>query len=495
MKSKQPLWCIWTVAIVALALVVSCGNDNSSVQLTGPESETLSAGPLTKPAAKMASGYERQAVVMATVTQSGTPVEGAEVAFARSISGRAPDYLWSGTTGADGKATIEITADAPQFWRTGASGYYQARATDTAGDVLGTWTSIPINGGRGNIFSLPIGKQARTKKGVLMVDEITSSSLQGNPMENSTARKMTIYLPPGYDDSGKQYPVIYLLHGFTGDYKTWTCSENRGFYWPPVNDFPRQNLNGMLDDMIASGQFVETIVVMPDGGSKYGGGFYTNSVLNGDYEDYIVKDVVQHVDSHYRTLASRDSRAIAGHSMGGYGAMRLAMRNADVFCAVASHGAPLYAAAMQPMIPMVIAENPDGLIGPSPERPLTTLTYAIAAAWSPNLETPPYYVDMPFDYATGEAVDAVWERWFRNDPFTMLNTYGTNLASLKGIWIDAGDQDEFGTNFQIDAFHQALQAAGIPHEFEIYAGGHYNRVFEKLSASLSYISSFLVAGN
>ena len=147
MTSKRSLWCAWTVTIVALSLIASCGGNNRG-QIAGPEGEGLSPGPLAKPAAKMAAEYGRRAIVLATVTQNGTPVEGAEVAFARSISGRAPDYLWSGTTGIDGKATVEITADARQFWRTGASGYYLAKATDAAGDVIGTWTSIPIGGGK-----------------------------------------------------------------------------------------------------------------------------------------------------------------------------------------------------------------------------------------------------------------------------------------------------------------------------------------------------------
>ena len=87
-------------------------------------------------------------------------------------------------------------------------------------------------------------------------------------------------------------------------------------------------------------------------------------MLTGNYEDYIVEDVVRYVDTNYRTIPNRDNRCIAGQSMGAYGAMKLAMKHPDVFSVVASQSAPLYFEALKALIPAVIAENPDGF-----ERP------------------------------------------------------------------------------------------------------------------------------
>ena len=329
-------------------------------------------------------------------------------------------------------------------------------------------------------------------QGKLVEDQITSPSLEGNLLGDPATRNITIYLPPSYDEGGN-FPVVYLLHGFTGNASTFVSNVFTGMYWPPEADFPENGLSGVLDGLIGAGKLKEIIVVMPDGSNAYGGSFYTNSVLTGNYEDYIVEDVVSYIDAHYRTIPSRDSRAIVGHSMGGYGAMTLAMKHSDVFGAVATHGAPLYFEAMKLMVPMAVAENPDGMIGPHPERPLTSLAYAMSAAWSPNLKNPPFFVDLPFEYPTGALVDEVWDRFFEHDPFTMLSTYGTNLASLRGIYLDAGDQDEFGCQFQTDAFHQALEAAEIGHKYEMYAGTHFNRLFETLAASFSFLSDALVA--
>ena len=117
------------------------------------------AAPAPPPTSGVTGKY--RAVVVATVTRGGAPVAGVEVAFTRSTSGQYRDYKWKGTTDASGSVRVEIVADGPQFWLTGVSGYYRARATDpTSGAVVGTWTSIPINGGKETALAFPVGGQA-----------------------------------------------------------------------------------------------------------------------------------------------------------------------------------------------------------------------------------------------------------------------------------------------------------------------------------------------
>ncbi len=247
----------------------------------------------------------------------------------------------------------------------------------------------------------------------------------------------------------------------------------------------------MLNDLIIAGELKEMIVVMPDASNMYGGSWYVNSQLTGNYEDYIVEDLVGYIDSNYRTISSRDSRAIVGHSMGGYGAMKLAMKHPDVFGAVASHCGALYLEVLKGLIPAVIEENPAGITGPAPDKPMTSICYSMSAAFSPNLANPPFFVDLAFEYPSPEIIDEVWDRFMEHDVLTMLGTYGTNVSSLRGIYMDVGAQDEFASNLQTDAFHQALDAAGIGHECEIYSGTHYDRLFERLAISLKFLSDAL----
>jgi sugar lactone lactonase YvrE len=137
------------VVAVALAALVwlSCGRQ----QPVAPAEEGPSGARLGKPVVQQDRG---RTTAVVTVRRGRAPAAGLEVAFSRSISGRRADYQWKGTTDADGRATVEITGDR-------VSGYYRARAVDPAsGGVVGEWWSIPINGGRENVFSLPVGRQA-----------------------------------------------------------------------------------------------------------------------------------------------------------------------------------------------------------------------------------------------------------------------------------------------------------------------------------------------
>jgi hypothetical protein len=120
------------------------------------------------------------------------------------------------------------------------------------------------------------------------------------------------------------------------------------------------------------------------------------------------------------------------------------------------------------------------------------MIYALSAAFSPNLANPPFFVDLPFEYPSGAIIDEVWGKYMANDPFAMLSTYGANLASMRGILLDVGDQDELVVPPIVDAFHQVLTAAGIDHIYEVYAGNHYNRLFERLRVSLKFLSDALV---
>ncbi len=134
--------------------------------------------------------------------------------------------------------------------------------------------------------------------------------------------KYNIIVPEGYARSAKRYPVLYLLHGLTSNYRLWA-----------VMGVPEYARN------------YEMIVVMPDvGNSWYVNWAKSEDGQKNDWEDYIINDVIGHVDENYRTIARREGRAINGLSMGGYGAFMLGLRHPEMFCSIASHsGALTYA--------------------------------------------------------------------------------------------------------------------------------------------------------
>ena len=122
------------------------------------EADLSARGPLSKPAVRR---DVTQAVVVVTVRQDASPVGGATVEFSRSVSGRAADYAWSATTDEKGEARVEIDGD-------DVSGYYQARAWQD-GNMLGSWSSIPINGGYVLRVDLPVGGKARVTGSSILI--------------------------------------------------------------------------------------------------------------------------------------------------------------------------------------------------------------------------------------------------------------------------------------------------------------------------------------
>jgi len=331
----------------------------------------------------------------------------------------------------------------------------------------------------------------------LVVDQITSPSLEGNPLGDPAMRNMVIYLPPGYDTSDKGYPVVYLMPGLGATERWWACGEFSPAFslmGIAVQNIPEEGFASMIDGLIADGKMRPMIIVMPDISTAYGGSFCVNSALNGNHEDYIVNDIVPYIDANYRTLPSRDSRGIAGHCMGGYAAMYLSMRHPDVFGAVASHSGTLLTAGLLPEMQLIIAaENPEGLTltGPDPAKPWTSTLYLFSAAFSPNLDNPPFYVDIPFDENVQLRED-VAQRWAAYDLLQIFPDYVSALVGLKGIYLDAGDKDELGEQLIAQAFSEALSAAAIEHQLEIFDGAHMDNLYTRLAVSLGYLSDALV---
>jgi steroid delta-isomerase-like uncharacterized protein len=343
-----------------------------------------------------------------------------------------------------------------------------------------------------------ISIESASAQGVLVTDTITSPSLEGNLLDDPATRNMTIYLPPGYDTSDRRYPVLYLMPGLGASDRWWAYGEYSEFFALAgialPTDFPEAGFAGMIDGLIADGELQPMIIVMPDISTMYGGSFCVNSELNGNYEDYMIEDIVPHIDENYRTLASRDSRGIAGHCMGGYCAMYLTMRHPDVFGTVASHSGMLApVAAVVGSLEFVAAENPEGLTmtGPDPTKTWTTSLYTLSAAWSPNPDNPPFFMDLPVDENVQVRED-VLQRWAVHDPSQMMPGHIPDLASLRGIYLDGGDKDELSLGVVAQMLSEALSAAGIDHKFEMFDGTHMDKMYTRLAVSLSYLSDALV---
>ncbi|MFC1716494.1 alpha/beta hydrolase [Candidatus Poribacteria bacterium] len=321
-----------------------------------------------------------------------------------------------------------------------------------------------------------------TPTGQIVTNTITSAALKDNKLGDPDTRDVVVYLPPGYAYSKKSHPVIYLLHGHGGDELSIV-----GELGEPLTVI-------VLDGLVKTGVLKKAIIVMPNANNKYGGSFYLNSELTGNYEDYIAVELVNYIDNKYRTIRDRSGRAIVGASMGGYGATVLSMKHPETYVVAASLSPPLsFDIISKPLIPEVIKENPDGMGGPvpDPEKRYTNYIYGLSAALSPNLDNPPFFVDLPFEYPNSQMIESVRQRWLKHDPLTMLPTYSSALRELKGIYIDVGDEDLPGFYPAAEAFHKKLTTMGIDHEYDVYRGGHSDRGVQRAVSALKYVSARL----
>ena len=337
-------------------------------------------------------------------------------------------------------------------------------------------------GGRGVGAPRAGGPPPGPRNGTVEHVMVHGKSLEGNLEGDSPDREVTVYLPPTYaGDAMRRFPVVYLLHGYGGRDDTFT---ERLAHLPQSGD-----------QLSAAQGFSDLIVVMPNAYTLHKGSMYSNSPTTGDWEKFVAEDLVAYIDSHYRTLADRKSRGIAGHSMGGYGALRIGMKRSDVFFSLYAMSAccltpnrnpqPEAMAAAAAIKTREEAEKAASAPGFGPSA-----TLASAAAWSPNPKNPPLFLDLPVK--DGKVRPDVIAKWVANSPIEMLDQYAANLTSYYAIAIDVGTKDTLlATNRQL---HEKMTKLHIPHAFEEYDGDHTNHVAERIELSvLPFFSKNLVA--
>ena len=325
--------------------------------------------------------------------------------------------------------------------------------------------------------------------------KIDAPSLANNLVGEPAERTIYVYLPPSYGAMEKHYTVVYYLPGY-GD------SSVTGFRLPED-----------MDSLIESEQVNEMILVVASGNSRTGGSFYVNSPVTGNWEDYIVKDVVGYVDSHFRTLPQAQSRGITGHSMGGFGALNIAMHHPEVFSAVYSMSPGLFDEnglaesfmfAQERLIRDFVdyetelaslpLEEAQKRMFDAPEE----FSLAYGYAFAPNPDRHPPYFDYPYTQVDGKLVrdDEIWKKWesgFGGIAEEAMQ-YKDNLLKLKAIVVDYGIHDE---NPWIpkgaDYYGKQLTAAGIPVKVESYNGNHFNQIGERIREHmLPFFSTLLV---
>lgn len=272
--------------------------------------------------------------------------------------------------------------------------------------------------------------------------KVPAPSLQNNLVNEPTVQFNYIYLPPSYYTSKQRYPVVYFMNGFgeTADI---------------IFAFKDQ-----LDELIKQKQIKEYIMVGINGINTLGGSFYVNSPVTGNWEDYVVKDVISYIDQKYRTIPKSSARGIAGFSMGGFATINLSFKYPEIFGVAFSLGPGLF--------------NPDGL-----KKAMETwdpgFLAAYGAAFAPNPQKPAPYADiLKLDGSDSDnLIKNKWENGFGNLP-EKVSAYLKKDTRLKALRIEYGSGDRYSWIPEGCVYLSGLLTdAGIPHELIKFDGGHF----------------------
>ena len=237
------------------------------------------------------------------------------------------------------------------------------------------------------------------------------------------AVRYCVMLPPNYGtDTQRKYPVLYFLHGLGENEQTLLRSGG----W------------GLIEDLRHDHKVGDFLMIAPEGR----GTFFINSADGRDlYSDFFLNEFLPYVETHYRVIRERRSRGVTGLSMGGYGALRFAFANPELFGSVSAQS------------PALITESPHELNADLRDAgPLARLLGTVF----------------------GDPINI--GHWNQNNPFELARK---NQAQIRNhaIYVNCGQQDEYGFASGAEQLHNQLRAEKIPHEFHLYPGGHNAEYF------------------
>jgi enterochelin esterase-like enzyme len=298
------------------------------------------------------------------------------------------------------------------------------------------------------------------------IDQIASKHLEGNALGCPSRRNLRIYLPPGYFTSSDiQYPVIYVLHGYNSGHGRWTFTSRHELSESAASSMfllPRKYLKEadtsrlllyyeQFDDLIKKGELPPFILVQPDGSlrlpvngtEQLRGSFYVSSPKTGNFPRYILEEVISHVDATYRTIATKQGRALVGGSMGGYGALLIASLAPDTFTFVGS-SCPMEfdRGLVDKASPSLLDVRLNGR--ERAERSAKNMIASLVAT-------------------INIVVGTVW------DEHVMRHIIARRPDAFKhtSLYLSCEAHDELGLETTTKAMHEAMVAVGIPHEFAV----------------------------
>ncbi|EFG2885863.1 esterase family protein, partial [Escherichia coli] len=292
---------------------------------------------------------------------------------------------------------------------------------------------------------------------------------------------------------GAGLPLLVDLVGYTAGGPAHTA-------WKPFGE----NAPERLDRLIGEGKMAPVVVAFPDCFSRLGGNQYVNSPVIGNYEDFLIADMLPAVETRFG-CGGHGRRGVFGKSSGGFGALVHAMRHPDVWAAAASHsgdaGFDLLYAAGFPDVLRALAKHNNSIEAwmtafeakqkPDDRDTLILMFLCQAASFDPD---PDAWLGMrlPVTLDTCELIPERWNNWLAWDPALMVEKHADAIGKLKGFYLDCGTEDQYSILYGTRRIHKTLEQRGVPHRYEEFPDNH-SRVDYRMDISLPYLADILNA--
>ena len=327
--------------------------------------------------------------------------------------------------------------------------------------------------------------------GRLLENWVDAPSLRNNRLGDPARRLVRVYVPPDCESSS---PLIVYLSSFTNSSLNMTGWKAFG-----------ENIPERVERLVKEGLMEPTVIAFPDCFTSLGGNQYIDSPITGNWETFLIDDLIPHLIGHYPISQDPKRRAVMGFSSGGYGALIQGMRHSSEWGAIACHSADMgFELLFPPEFPRVATAlqnfdfSPRGFLDSFEQAPQVDNEHlqilfilAMAATYDPDPGTG-NKIQLPFDLHTCEIIPERWGKWLEHDPIHILGSPESlqNLRRLRGLYFDCGNRDQYQLQFGARRFTKLLETHSINHRYEEFEGTHSN-VQKRLDTSLPFLSKCL----
>lgn len=312
----------------------------------------------------------------------------------------------------------------------------------------------------------------------LEIVTLESCALKNNPLQDPATRPVPIFLP-AQATNGARLPVVYYLPGYGNSAGNFIKDSN---VWLKLT----QNI---------ADEITPVVLAVADGRTRWGGSQYLNSPAQGNYEDFVCDEIVSAVELLHPAPRNGVRRIIAGHSSGGFGALRLGGSRQKLFDAVialspdsdfpTSH-LPLVKIASVANTPLAEIQKIVAGKAPVPENGDVNYALGLSAAYAPRGFFHRGEIAWLYD-AQGKFREDVWQRWLDNDPLTIAQKNPRAFGANQSVYLEGAAQDEYSANLGARKIFEVLRARPALCTFYEPPGHHSDHVGERLQRGLAWV--------